>query len=677
MAQENFDERFVELLQLSKLTANEAKALLYIASSDEKRPLEISKHTQIPQSKIYEIMNNLVQKKFLIKKGKEYDFNHEVLIEQKNNFQKTLNDFSNFLKELSGKFPSSEEQYSKEIANSLTTLGFTIDSNGRLDPNSEAYYGITSSIKHRMKSSLPWLVGVTSINTDLRIGIVIMNQTFTQKTTNEFDSFIVRAVLSEKHFDQLFFIGKNIPNIIKDIFQNAKFISTSDNYLSQLENELEELDQNLRQAKKTLERIELLIEEPYERISEFTSDLLNLNYAIDKVLPKKIKEKWLITSLKDVIERFEVDGKALSESYINAKLQFKTLQKNLTESRRTPRTGEINSLYSKIETINENIGHLEQELGSLHNEVFEIYRGKTYSKLGFITNPFVFTIPVETRLDIIGQETAISELDEFLQSIAKGTPSTNTAFVVDVPGMGKTHLMKYFNHKLNSGKIPNSIGLYFRCRTGSDLISIYNDLRIATEKLPDSKMKSGFLAFLSKTEPPQTLNQIISLLRGLSQLAYDIENRNLVLFIDEFENLLTSGLQLSTSIEQLKQLLQTPRVGFVIVIRQDYWKKLSESKNFISESTYEQILLKKFEQEQVEKLLNKRLQDYNIEDDVKVRFSTDAIKKITQKSHGNVRNIISLARDAFRKSLFSNKTVIDVDSLVDTMQTKLPTEELQ
>ena len=677
MAQENNNERFVELLQLSKLTANEAKAILYIASTDETRPLVISKNTKIAQSKIYEIMNNLVEKRFLTKRGREYDFNYEVLIEEKNNYQNTLDDFSKYIQQLSGKFPSAEEQQAKEIDKLLSNLGFTINANGRMDPNQDSLRGIPMSIKSKMKSSLPWLISATSINTDLRVGLVILNQTIVQKSPNDFDSFIVRAVLSEKHFDQLLFIGKKIPRIIKDIFANSIFITPSDNYLTQLENELEELDQNLRQAKKTLERIELLIEEPYERIGEFTSDLLALNHGIEDVLPTKIKEKWLIASLKDVIERFEVDGKAISESYIDTKLQFKTLQRNLTENRITPHSSEINSLFAKIETINENIDQLEQELGSLQNEVFEIYRGKTYNKLGFITNPFVFTIPVETRLDIIGQKTAISELDDFLQSHARGVSLTNTAFVVDVPGMGKTHLMKYFNHHLNSGKIPNSIGLYFRCRTGSDLISIYNDLRIACERLPDSKVKAGFLAFLSKSEPPQTLNQILSLLRGLSQLAYDIDKRNLVLFIDEFENLLTSGFQLSTSIEQLKQLLQTSRMGFVIVIRKDYWEKLSQSKNFIPESNYERILLKKFDQEQVEKLLNKRLQDYNEEEDVKVRFSTDAIKKITQKSKGNVRNIISLARDAFRKSLLSNKTIIDADSLVDHMQTKLSMEDSQ
>ncbi|MCV0401226.1 MAG: hypothetical protein K5777_04535 [Nitrosopumilus sp.] len=663
-------ETLAELLQLGNLTSNESKALLSIAITKETRPLDVARNSKLSTSKIYETMNSLVEKGFLEKKGKEYDFDIETLSILNEKFKRRVTQFGQFIENLSQNYPESEESIARQLEPVIKNLGYSINFNHRLDTNKNVLRNLPVNIRSKFrKFQFPWIVSATSDTSGITVGVVIFSSRSLPSGTAPNELFILRGLLSEYQFDHTYFLSSEIPKSFREFFYRVNHISLSNNYISELSQNLDTLDLKWRQSKQSLEQLEKNTDDIYQSLSHLTSNLLHVSYGIKKILPEKVSNDIIIKSFEELSSRLEADLKALTESHLDVKLECKDLQLDLLEEHELPSNEELNEISNRIASIRNAIDLIDNEVDVLDNEIIELLRGDTYANLGFIANPFVFTIPVENHLEIIGQNDSILQLREFLTSISNETNSKNVSFIVDTPGMGKTHLMKFFSNEINSEKIPNSVGLFIRCRPGGDVISLHNEISIAIQQLPTSKIKTGLLAILNKTEPPGTINQLLSLLRNLSQFSYDLGKKGFVLFLDEFENLLTSGLQLSTSITQLQRLVQVPHIGFVIVVRRDYWNKIYKMKNFVNESSYEKINLQPFDYASTEKLLNKRLSDYSVGSEVKITFSKTALKTITDRSKGNVRKILTLARDGFNAAVNSDKNIIDLDSIVETQTT--------
>jgi len=670
MNAEEMINTLAELLQLGNLTSNESKALLSIAITKETKPLDVARNSKLSTSKIYETMNSLVEKEFLEKKGKEYEFHIETLSILNDKFKKRVSQFGHFLENLSQNYPESEESIAKQLSPVIKNLGYSINFNHRINVSKDVLRNIPSSMKSRFtKFQFPWVLSATSDTSGITIGIAIFSSRSLQSVIDPNEIFILRGVLSEYHFDHTYFLSSEMSKPFKRFFSNVNHLSLSNNYISEISQDFDSIDMKWRQAKQSLEQLEKNTDDVYQTLSHLNSNLLHVSYGIKKILPEKISNDIIIKSFEELSSRLGADLKAFSESHLDVKLECKDLQLNLLEEHKLPSNEEINEISNKIASIRNAIDLIDNEVDVLDNEIIELLREETYKNLGFIANPFVFTIPVENHLEIIGQNDSISQLREFLTSISNETNSKNVSFIVDTPGMGKTHLMKHFSNEINSEKIPDSVGLFIRCRPSSDVISLHNEISIAIQQLPTSQIKAGLLAILNKTEPPGTINQLLSLLRNLSQFSYDLGKKGFVLFLDEFENLLTSGLQLSTSITQLQRLVQVPHVGFVIVVRRDYWNKIYKKKNFVNETSYDLIRLQPFDYVSTEKLLNKRLSDYSTKNVVKITFSKTAIKTITDRSKGNIRKILTLARDGFNAAVNSGKDIIDLDSIVETQTT--------
>lgn len=668
---QEIEKEYSELFKTIGLNSNEIKALISIYSSKSVSPIEIAEITDIPKSKIYGVFKSLKERGFLRQIGKTYEIQPEILEKEKQQFEKTFERFTKFLERLIESFPVVEDLVVKKIVSLFEELGYGIEYNKKFDFSSDTHFP-PHYIRLFREITPPWFIIGVSSTSGRKVGVLIMQPNIAREF-KKFDGFyFLRDYLDRYKIDMTVIIGNES---IKDLerYKNMITISLLTDYREHLKEKLETFDRKWQQIRETLDRLEEDVEKPHGLISQLTASLGTLRAILKQDISfgkKQIIQPWLYKSLEEVIDRLGVDLKTDTDIYLNLKFKLKELQSKHKQTKILPLEEEITSIRSEANNIYGDLETLKKETGKLLEEILDILKGTEYKKQGYTSNPFVFTIPIEEHLEIVGQERAVNELRNFVEDVQSDT-GKNVLFIIDEPGMGKTHIMKFFVEQMNKETIENSLGLYIRCKSGTDLIQIFGQIQIEISKLPNSSLKDILLSVLNEVNAPMTINDLIDVLRNISKYCYEKSKKKFFLFIDEFENLISSTAETNTSLLQLKNLIQTRQVGFIIVLRVEYWKKISGIRQFIQENNYKTIHMERFDEILTELLLNKRLMMFSESKAAQIKFDKTFIHAVIEKSKGNVREIVTISRDAFRKAIQNKINIISRGLIADSKQTTL------
>lgn len=671
MEDEIISGRFEELLKIVKrLSTYEARVFHYIARTNSIVASDIVNNTKVPQSKIYGVLKSLHALNLIEKNDEKYNFNSSVLTSLQSEYRETFSEFSKHFESIIQRYSISENLVVQKLTESLKNLRYDVESKDRLDSYFQKRKSYPSILINRIdKSKLPQLIIATSSTSVNRVGILIYSEESSLKKTE--DMFILREVLSHLCLDKTIILMNDISEKMRALFRNVTFISLLSNYTKKLTDDLETFDETWRKSINDLKTLNNIIDVPYRRINNLTTQITELRFFVRQIENEKLYSpnvqytSWIPKAFNEIIDRVDADVKSSNEFVLHLKLLCMNLQNDLTEDKSLPEKSEIKEIEDDVGWILDNLDDLGLDLSTLRDEVVNILRGTSYQKVGFVANPFVFTIPIQKSLQVIGQDDALEELFNFINNISMNSSSNNLALIVDEQGMGKTHLMAHILDKINNDDLPNSTGLFIRCKPNNDILTIYNEIRISVEKLPDSPLKTGLISILSKSDYPLTINQFSDILKNLSQIAYELGKTTFILFFDEFENLFSSEVESQAAAQQLKYLSATPHVGFIVSLRKSDWDEEPKLRKILSTISPKFISLKKLDVNSIQTILNSRLELLNIAPKLKITFGPNTIEKISQKSHGNIRKALTLAREAFRKTVQANQTKITPDMVID------------
>ncbi len=658
----------MEVLKILGLTNPEIKVFLKILISKSTIPIEISEISGISKNKIYGIFKTLAEKGFLHKNPSGYEVNPESLNRLKSQYAELFRSFNNFIERIIENFPVTDDVAVKKIMYVFSELGYDVEFSDRVD-NSVLEDTPFRARHHRFENLLmPWLIVGASPTSGRKIGVVITLSRFSRQVRGD-AYYMLRELSLEYETDAIFIVGMENVDLPGRIRNEFSFFNILSNYDKNILEKLENFDRRWQQTKETLVRLENKIEEPYKSASRLTTWLSTLRYEIKDSASNS--NPWLFKSFEEIVDRIDGDLKTDTDVCLNLKFNFKEMQSLHRHNKIIPSEEKINSFTNQIVTINQDLERLGTETRKLYDEIDSVFREDIYKKFGYIANPFVFTIPVENHLEMVRQKKAMEQLSNFIHNMTEIDETKNVTFIVDEPGMGKTHLMKYFQDKMNKENFANAIGIFIRCKADTDLLSIYSQIQLGVSQLEESNLKDVLLSILKEKSQPLTVNELTEILREISYHMYQKTKKHFFLFIDEFENMIPTTNESKTALLQLRNLIQTPHVGFVIVLRKDYWEKDDLVQKTIPENTYQILKIERFDETLTKLLLEKRLRMFSQMGPSQILFDEESIKKITEKSKGNIRHTITLARDAFRKDIQRGVNVITPELLIEDKQTTL------
>ena len=665
---EQIDEKSLELLQLVDMSRYEAKAYLAIISSKGLLPIDITKISKVPLSRVYSILKKLEQKNYIIKEKIGYVYVPEKLVDIKNETKKIFGDFTNYLDELILEKIIPEEILSDEIISIILQSGYELSFKGRLDDALEIKNIYPSTILEQFHNiKLPWIIISTSKTSGHKMGFILFTSDF---KLSEFpdDFFIIHDMLRILKLDRQVILAHKIPTKMKEYFKKSSFLSLSDDFRNQIKSKLEFIDKEWNRNRRNLQNLQKLIDNSNHKINQLNNIISYIRFTLEADSDLQIKS-WILSAFDEIIDEINVDIKSHSEFYFHLKLQCFGIQAQLDDDKILPKQSEIDEIEYDVESFLSDLNDIHIELAFLRKEITDVVRTSIYAKAGFHANPFVFTVPIDTSLNIIGRNSTILQLDTFIQNLTKSN-SPNLALIIEDSGMGKTHLMKHFIQKINDKSNPSEFGIYLKCNPGLDIFSIFNEIRISLEKMPSSSIVSSLLAILNEFDFPLTVNELASVLRTLSQFS-DKMNKTLVFFLDEFENLFSIDYDSEKIVKQLQYVIGTSKINTVVALRKLDWDVDLKLQEILNESKSTSIKLEKLESDSIKIILNRRLEELSTSSKPSISFTNDAIEKISQASNGNIRSAIILARSGFRKAVLSKQRKISSDILTIEKQ-KIP-----
>lgn len=334
-----------------------------------------------------------------------------------------------------------------------------------------------------------------------------------------------------------------------------------------------------------------------------------------------------------------------------------------------PNAANIVEIKDKIVALRENVQRKIHALDQLSEDLAGYLRGeKKYAEYGFSTNPFVFTVPPEYPKDIVDQEVAQEKMTRFVGSMIEGS-TKNFVFLIADEGMGKTHTLNFFAKNINEGKFGKAIALRLNCRPRSDIIDLYPQIHYSMSNIPRSEiLGEEVIRILETSGVPKSITDFLRILRTINSHLITAGCKGVFLMIDDFENTLPSTETAITprSILQLSDLARLENIGFIIAIREKYWKNwIEDIRTRIPRIRRTDIIrLKKFTPKETSELINFRLSEYKDLKETKKPpvFNLDVTSRICRAAKGVPRAIITIAREVFRLAV-GEDTEITVELL--------------
>ena len=299
-----------------------------------------------------------------------------------------------------------------------------------------------------------------------------------------------------------------------------------------------------------------------------------------------------------------------------------------------------------------------------------------YDPYGFSVNPFSLKVPIQNPYKIINQEKSIAKIEDFKNSIIKGTEN-NLLFIVAEEGGGKSHILNYYRNMINKDEINKNVAIKIECRSRRDIIGLYpqisNEINRLAKNLKNPDLESSLLEIFAEAGTPGSISELMRIIRDITVRFSRFGYSALYIFLDEFENSLPPesitrpGRRLPyerelnritpEAIIQLDSITQLGFVGFIVTMRESGWKRWNvQFKDKISKYEKDLIIcLNNLSIEDTKKLIDLRLEApcyRRIEPTIEPpKFNDDLIKEIHIKSTGNPRNILKISEHLFARAI--------------------------
>jgi hypothetical protein len=280
------------------LTPREFKALLSICLKGARSPPEIADLSRIPKSKIYEVLDSLVNKKILQSDNRKYSVCASSLADIRETYEKHSKDFGRFLGDLEeyagGRTEHFIELTRKKLRNLFVELNYSIS-----DP--------TDTKNEFLREYLQFVA--TSPSSGNRIAVV-----FTDQRTHplSFYGFII-AILQRNLLDSLLCVYSPdtskavIETMSKRSKQDRDIVLISlaeldDDNLKQIRDHFVEFDNRWRHMKRDLEDLSKPLEDFKQSLATIMKTTQELRLNIENA--EDFRDAW-----RDVVERVAADVK--------------------------------------------------------------------------------------------------------------------------------------------------------------------------------------------------------------------------------------------------------------------------------------------------------------------------------------------------------------------------------
>ena len=331
---------------------------------------------------------------------------------------------------------------------------------------------------------------------------------------------------------------------------------------------LSDIDRNWLDAKRQVNKIGTEIT---ELKIQLTSTLDSTYQHARDVTNKggKHRERYL-----EILERIQADLIASEDMLSTIRKDFEPISERLEQAGKIPDSDQVTIISNRVDSLREDLKRKIQARDQLLEDILAHMRGgKAYVEYGYVTNPFVFTVPPEYPKDIVNQSESRQRLETFLKDMMKGS-SRNFVFVCADEGMGKTHFLNFYAKSLNDKKFGNAIALRLNCKPKSDIIDLYTQVPLAISRLvKDNILKAEAIKTLEMAGTPKNINDFINLLRLLNSNLAESGFQGIFLLIDDFENTLPTEISDLTprSILQLTDMAKLENMGIVVAMRAKSW----------------------------------------------------------------------------------------------------------
>ncbi len=681
--------RYLELLRaMLGLTQYEGACFIALALTGESSATRIADTAGIPRSKVYSTLDSLKQKSLVIEIREQYKVNVNQIEDLPSTTQELLEGFQKFVAKLTiySKTAATKVQAIKAIlkeaiqASGFHSVPLDIEDN-KHDERWGMYYERiivdlmrSSAISYsKVKDVMNEIMGarsyfldeiVESSTTGIKVAINILTEEKHQ-TTKEY--FLIGTLAAAAAYRCEAVIVIILPEVgpIERADEKTHMRLPKQFLLQAHEPALDknvyrilyELDRSWIDSKREVDKIGIAI---MELKMQLTSTLdSTYQYARD-VTDKggKYKERYL-----EILERIQADLISSEDLLSAIRKEFERISERLEQAGNVPSSNEVEEIGKRVDALRDDLQRKIQARDQLLEDILAHMRGgKAYLEYGYVTNPFVFTVPPEYPRDIVNQKDPRQRMESFLGDMIKGS-TRNFVFICADEGMGKTHFLNFHAKCINDKKFGDAIALRLNCKPKSDIIDLYTQISLSISRLTESKiLRTEIIKTLEIAGTPKNINDLISLLRLLNSSIMELGFQGMFLMIDDFENTLPSeAAQLTPrSILQLTDLSRLENMGIVVAMREkswDMWNK--EIRNRIPRvGRISMIKLGKLGPSETCELLKYRVDEKDIETKIDPpQFDLAVSTKICEKGQGVPRQIISIAREVFRIAVLEHKKI--------------------
>jgi DNA-binding MarR family transcriptional regulator len=679
--------QYMEILRaMLGLTQYEGASFIALAFSGESSATRIADTAGIPRSKIYSTLNSLIKKELILKVRDQYKVNVNQIQELPRRGKDIAEGFQKFLEKLSiySRTSATKVQAIKSLLEgAIQTSGFhdiPFDRDVTHDEKFQMYFE-RALMDFRYSHAISFgrardMMGIPSYFIDellesstsgIKVAINILTEEKYQ-TNKDLTIFGTLAMGTAFRCEAVIFI------LLPEVSLMEKERVDQDNHNQRsptsyfLQAHDSALDKNVFRILSELDRSWSSSKREVDKIGNAIKDLkIQLTSTLDSTYQHardvtekggKHKERYL-----EILERIQADLIASEDLLANLRLNFEHVSEKLERIGKLPEPSEIIEISKRVEDLREDLQRKIQARDQLLEDILAHMRGgRAYIEYGYVTNPFVFTVPPEYPRDIVNQNEARGRIDAFLTDMIKGS-SRNFVFVCADEGMGKTHFLNFHAKIINDKKYGNSVALRLNCKPKSDIIDLYTQVSLSISRLTESKiLKAEIIKTLEIAGTPKNINDLISLLRSLNSSIMESGFQGMFLLIDDFENTLPadSGTLSPRSILQLTELAKLENIGIIVAMREKSWEIWNkEIRNRLPRvGRISVIKLGKLGSKETCDLLEYRVSEKDTETRKEPpHFDLCVSEKICEKGNGVPRQIISIAREVFRIAILENKKI--------------------
>lgn len=714
------NEAFVEYMKIQlNLTLYETLALLAIIFGHN-TPTSIAQGAKVPRSKIYSTLELLEKKGMIIRtENANIKINQNILSRINEEFRQDILSYDDFLKNIKNyaygsRVPEKIKEITLNILNNYNYLVeypdkvLTEDHRKRLLEMFSEYSNRERDFSPRSRGRLPprqmrldsdseGKEIITFIDyygesttSGIRIGFLIMDE---MKSSLGLDiiSSIINTVSTFFDFQHLIIyyttgISRRTMDELKDNAHSLVYYRELDRYyinpMDDIEIKTEQIINNIEDTWLTLKEHIVNLERQIDKVrDQIRLGLNNLDYLRYGSNNYDMDYR---NTYEDIFSRYKKDlnnyENLIAEHRENISRLYERLQrKRLFDDER------LDDIENSVNEIELSVSDKVKLVNNLRIELMQFPTGDhPYLQYGYDVNPFQLIVPMPNPERIINETAQQEQLNSFLSSYCSGSDN-NLLLISAKEGMGKTHFLNYYQHKINQEEYGKNIALKIQCRPNRDCIDVYpqitNELLNVIKDKNDVELERLVSTIIIESGTPRIIADMMEILRKIA-IQISINNYNkMFILIDEFENTFTNvysrrhdfedGINRRTpsSIIQLDLLTKLSSIGFILNIRNEDWINWQDNiRNRLSKLKNECIvILDRFSLPDTSIFVNHRLNsklfrkkdsEYN-----PPVMSEEVIQYIFKQSEGVPRDILITAEKIFRDAVTNRLQNITLDSV--------------